>query len=181
MHNYCSVVEEYKILFSSIPRRTEAIQHYIPTGSARPIWVPPRRIPAQFRDEVQRQILEMLRQGIIQESSSPWLVACIYVPKKNGEIRICIDYRELNKRTEKNAYPLPLPDEVQDCLERAQIFSKLDCHKGFWQVPIAAEDCQKTASHKDLELVYKNFTSCLLASQGHQVLFSTSWIKFSEN
>ena len=101
--------------------------------------------------------------------------------KKNGEIRICIDYRELNKRTEKNAYPLPLPDEVQDFLERAQIFSKLDCRKGFWQVPIAAEDCQKTASHQGLELVYKNFAGCLLASQGHQVLFSTSWIKFSEN
>ena len=78
----------------------------------------------------------MLRQGIIQESSSPWLAACVYVPKKNGEIRICIDYQELNKRTEKNAYPLPLPDEVQDHLEQAKIFSKLDCCKGFWQMPI---------------------------------------------
>ena len=85
---------------------------------------------------MQRQILEMLRQGIIQESSSPWLAACVYVPKKNGEIRICIDYQELNKRTEKNAYPLPLPDEVQDHLEQPKIFSKLDCCKGFWQMPI---------------------------------------------
>ena len=80
---------------------------------------------------MQRQILEMLRQGIIQESSSPWLAACVYVPKKNGEIRICIDYRELNKRTEKNAYPLPLPDEVQDHLERAKYSLSLTAVKAF--------------------------------------------------
>ena len=69
----------------------------------------------------------------------------VYVPKKNGELRICVDYRELNKRTAKNSYPLPLPDEVQDRIGKAQVYSKLDCRKGFWQVPVAAEDRHKTA------------------------------------
>lgn len=142
---YMSIVKEYKSLFSSIPGQTEAIEHHIPTGEAQPIRVPPRRVPMHYKDEIQKQIAEMLQQGIIQESSSPWLAPCVFVPKKNGELRICVDYRELNKRTEKNGYPLPLPDEVQDRLQNSKVFSKLDCRKGFWQVPIAPEDCCKTA------------------------------------
>ncbi|KAL5502479.1 hypothetical protein EMCRGX_G009263 [Ephydatia muelleri] len=57
----------------------------------------------------------MLDRNIIRVSSSPWLAPAVYVAKKSGEIRICIDYRELNKQTVKDAYPLPLPDQVQDC------------------------------------------------------------------
>jgi hypothetical protein len=139
-------VEQYKNLFSSAPGQTIAIQHYIPTSAnTKAARVPPRRIPAHYKDEVQQQLSEMLQQGIIRESSSPWLAPCVFVPKKNGEVRICVDYRELNKRTERDSYPLPLPDEVQDRLRRAQIFSKLDCRKGFWQVPVAPEDQAKTA------------------------------------
>ena len=140
------IVEQYKNLFSSAPGQTIAIQHYIPTSAnTKAARVPPRRIPAHYKDEVQQQLSEMLQQGIIRESSSPWLAPCVFVPKKNGEVRICVDYRELNKRTERDSYPLPLPDEVQDRLRRAQIFSKLDCRKGFWQVPVAPEDQAKTA------------------------------------
>ena len=87
----------------------------------------------------------MLQQNITVESTSPWLAPCVYVPKRNGELRICVDYRELNKRTAKNSYPLPLPDEVQDKVGRAQVFSKLDCRKEFWQVPVAKADRHKTA------------------------------------
>ena len=56
----------------------------------------------------------MPKEGIIEETSSPWLASAVFVHKKTGNIRVCIDYRELNKGTVTDAYPLPLPDEVQD-------------------------------------------------------------------
>ena len=69
----------------------------------------------------------------------------MYVRKKTGKLRICVDYRELNKRTETTAYSLPLADEVQDRLAGASIFTKLDFKSGFWQVAIDPDDAHKTA------------------------------------
>ncbi|KFD46539.1 LOW QUALITY PROTEIN: hypothetical protein M513_12590, partial [Trichuris suis] len=89
--------------------------------------------------------LVMLENGIIQPSSSPWLAPAVFTRKKSGEIRFCVDYRELNKRTIKDAYPLPLPDEVHDRLSGATVFSTLDLNSGFWQLPIHPDDRHKTA------------------------------------
>ncbi|KAL5494348.1 hypothetical protein EMCRGX_G015661 [Ephydatia muelleri] len=86
----------------------------------------PRRVPAEYRAEVEGLLKEMLQEGIIEESSSPWMAPAVYVKKKTGEIRLCVDYRALNKQTTKDAYPLPLPDEVQDRLCGCTIFSTLD-------------------------------------------------------
>ena len=73
----------------------------------------------------------MLKEGIIEESSSPWMFRAIFVRKKNGDVRICIDYRALNKQNVKDAYPLPRPDDVQDRLAGCTIFSILDLHSGY--------------------------------------------------
>eukprot|EP00731_Ephydatia_muelleri_P014508 Em0008g228a len=110
-----------------------------------PLKVPPRRVPAEYRAEVEGLLKEMLQEGIIEESSSPWMAPAVYVKKKTGEIRLCVDYRALNKQTTKDAYPLPLPDEVQDRLCGCTIFSTLDLRSGYWQVPIAPSDVEKTA------------------------------------
>jgi len=71
-------------------------------------------------------------------------VFAVFVPKKSGQLRICIDYKELNKHTTKDSYPLPLPDEVQDRLAGI-IFSTLDLRSGYWQLPVNPTDREKTA------------------------------------
>ena len=108
------------------------VPNFIPT-TGNPVRVPPRRIPAHYSKEVEKQIQTMLEQGIIEESSSPWIAPAVFVPKKSGDLRLCVDYRELNKKTTKDAYPLPLPDEVQNQLAGSTIFSTLDLQTGYWQ------------------------------------------------
>ena len=139
-----SVVAEYQDLFRTTPGVTEEAYHFIPT-TGNPVKVPPRRVPAHYREEVDRQIRTMLEQGIIEESSSPWMAPAVFVPKKSGDLRLCVDYRELNKRTTKDAYPLPLPDEVQDRLSGSTMFSTLDLQSGYWQLPVSPTDQEKTA------------------------------------
>ena len=139
-----SVVKEFSDLLSTHPGVTKAATHHINTVGP-PARVPPRRIPAHFQEEVEHQIRNMLQKGRIEESSSPWMAPAVYVRKKTGEIRLCVDYRELNKRTHKDAYPLPLIDEVQDRLSGDTVFTKLDLHSGYWQVPVNQEDQEKTA------------------------------------
>ena len=138
------VVYEFQQIFKTTPGKTNASYHYISTTGP-PVRVPPRRIPIHYREEILDQLQSMLDQGIIKQSNSPWLVPTVYVQKKSGEIRLCVDYRTLNKKTMRDAYPLPLPDEVQDRLGRATVFSTLDLQCGYWQVPVAPEDQTKTA------------------------------------
>ena len=97
------VIREYEHLLRTTPGCTEEAYHFIPT-TGNPVRIPPRRIPAHYRMEVNRQIQTMLEQNIIEESSSPWMAPAVFVRKKSGDLRLCIDYRELNKRTvKKNA------------------------------------------------------------------------------
>ncbi|KFD53378.1 hypothetical protein M513_05859 [Trichuris suis] len=124
--NYAPIVRQFREQFSIRPGATNVTYHVIPTGDNPPVKVPPRRLPVHFRSQVEQQLQTMLQHGIIRPSSSPWLAPAVFTKKKSGEIRLCVDYRELNKRTIKDAYPLPLPDEVQDRLDGATVFSTLD-------------------------------------------------------
>ena len=144
LHTLSPLVQEFKDLFRATPGTTTLAQHFIPT-SGNPVKIPPRRIPAHYRAEVEEQLQSMLSAGIIVESSSPWMAPAVFVRKKSGDIRLCVDYRELNKRTVKDAYPLPRPDEVQDRLAGSSVFSTLDLQSGYWQLPIHPDDQAKTA------------------------------------
>ena len=139
-----SVVDKCRGPFCTTPGVTKIACHFIST-TGNPVKVPPRCVPAHYREEVDHQIQTMLEQGIIEERSSPWMTPAEFVPKKSGDLRLCIDYRELNKKTTKDAYLLTLPDEVQDRLSGSTIFSTLDLHSGYWQLPVIPSDRQKTA------------------------------------
>ena len=96
-------------------------------------------------EEAKKQIESMLEHGFVRPSDSPYGAPVLFVPKKDGSLRFCIDYRWLNKKTVKNRYPLPLPEELFDRLGSARVFSKIDLRSGYWQMPVKPGDVHKTA------------------------------------
>ena len=124
---------------------TNIMSHSIETGSARPIKQHPRRVPLAFADKEKEIIQQMEKQGVIRKSTSPWASPLCLVLKKSGKIRPCIDYRQLNKVTENDAFPLP---RVQDCLDTVSgstLFTTVDMLSSYHQVPVKETDIPKTA------------------------------------
>ena len=95
--------------------------------------------------ELATQLQDLLDKGIIRPSTSPWGAPVLFVKKKDGSMRLCIDYRELNKLMIKNKYPLPRIDELFDQLKDAVYLSKIDLRTGYHQLKIKPEDIPKTA------------------------------------
>ena len=81
---------------------------------------------------------------MIEPSTSKWASPVVLVPKPDGSNRFCIDYLQLNDRTVRDTYPLPRMDDCLDSLGEAKFFSTLDCNAGYWQIPVAEEDCRIT-------------------------------------
>ena len=125
--------------------RTNVTKHVIKTSGASPINQQPRRVPHAVREEVERQVEQMLDAGVICPSNSPWSSPLVLVKKRDGSLRFCVDYRKLNSITVKNAYPLPRIADTLDALGDAKYFSTLDMSSGYWQVKAAEEDKAKTA------------------------------------
>ena len=82
--------------------------------------------------------------GVIEPAASEWASPNALVPKNDGSLRFCVDYQRLNAKTVPDAYPLPRMDDCLDSLGDAEIFTTLDCNAGYWQVPVAPEDRDKT-------------------------------------
>jgi hypothetical protein len=95
--------------------------------------------------ELKKEIKELLEKGFIRPSSSPWGAPVIFVEKKGGTQRMCVDYRLLNEVTIKNKYPLPRIEDLFDQMRGAKVFSKIDLHSGYHQMKIRWSDIPKTA------------------------------------
>ncbi|KAJ0921353.1 putative nucleotidyltransferase, Ribonuclease H [Helianthus annuus] len=112
---------------------------------ATPVAKSPYRLAPSEMQELSSQLQELLDKGFIRPSTSPWGAPVLFVKKKDGSFRMCIDYRELNKLTIKNRYPLPRIDDLFDQLQGATCFSKIDLRSGYHQLRVLEEDVPKTA------------------------------------
>lgn len=132
-------------VFDNSLGHTSVALHNINTGDSLPIRQYPRRLPYHHRAEVEKQVKDMLSQGVIQPSTSPWSSPIVLVKKKDGSYRFCVDYRKLNSITKVDAHPLPRVDDLLKSLNGNTIFSTLDLRSGYWQVGMHPSDCEKTA------------------------------------
>lgn len=121
------------------------MRHHIRLKDDAPFKERPRPIHPRDREAVRQHLKELLDAGIIKESESPFSSPVVLVRKKNGSIRLCIDYRKLNARTIKDAYALPNIEETFSALNGAKWFSVMDLKSGYYQVEMAEEDKPKTA------------------------------------
>ena len=136
---------KFSDVFDESLGQTQVISHRIDTGNATPVRQPLRRLPYAFREETKSQVHDMLEQGVIQPSNSPWASPIVLVKKKDGKYRFCVDYRKLNSVTQKDAHPLPRIDDLLDSLHGSVMFSTLDLRSGYWQINMHPDDREKTA------------------------------------
>ncbi|UYV80142.1 K02A2.6-like, partial [Cordylochernes scorpioides] len=139
------VLSKYSDLFSSKLGKTNLAKHRIDTENAKPIKHKPYRVSPKERDIIKEQIQDMLQEGVIRASSSPWAFPVILVRKRDGNWRFCVDYRKLNSITVKDVYPIPRIDDVMDTLQGSRYFTAIDLRSGYWQVEIEEQDKKKTA------------------------------------
>ena len=127
------------------PGRTTLASHKIRTNGAAPIHQHPYRIPAAWQTAVREEIQTMLNLGIIEPSDSPWASPIVAVKKKDGSLRLCVDYRKVNAVTLEDTYQMPRVEELIENLGKSKYITTLDLTKGYYQVPVEEDDRDKTA------------------------------------
>ena len=143
-----TLLAQHQSLFSTNYHQLGAARdtyHVIDTGDALPIKQPPRRMPYQAIPELQTQVQQLLDAKIIRPSKSDWSSPIVFVRKKDGTWRLCIDYRRLNTVTRKDSFPLPDIRDLFDSLQGNCIFSTLDLFAGYYQIPVHPDSVAKTA------------------------------------
>jgi RNase H-like domain found in reverse transcriptase/Reverse transcriptase (RNA-dependent DNA polymerase)/Integrase zinc binding domain/Chromo (CHRromatin Organisation MOdifier) domain len=145
-----ALLDQYKDVFPEglppgMPPNRKVV-HPIPLEpTAKPSYRPMYRLSPEEKEECENQVKDLLDKGLIQPSSSPWGAPVLFVPKPNGKLRMCCDFRMLNKQTIKNKFPLPRIDDLLDLLHGKKVFSSLDLQSGYWQIALRPEDMRKTA------------------------------------
>ena len=123
----------------------KGIEHDINTAFAVPVRQRIRPTPKGFQDEEKKCLDEQIDAGVVRPSSSPWASPTVLVRKPDGSVRYCVDFRQVNDRTLKDAYPLPRIDMCLNSLGGVRFFSTLDLQSGYWQIKVAESDILKTA------------------------------------
>nr|GFA09675.1 putative reverse transcriptase domain-containing protein [Tanacetum cinerariifolium] len=144
------------------PTRQVEFQIDLVPGAA-PVARPPYRLAPSEMKELSDQLKELADKGFIRPSSSPWGAPVLCVKKKDGSFRMCIDYRELNKLTVKNRYPLPRIDDLFDQLQGSSVYSKIDLRPGYHQLRDEKEHEEHLKAILEFlkkEELYAKFSKC---------------------
>jgi Reverse transcriptase (RNA-dependent DNA polymerase)/RNase H-like domain found in reverse transcriptase/Integrase zinc binding domain/Aspartyl protease len=152
LHEYDEPLKELLTEYASIFEPPMVAEHDSSTpecirlkADATPPHRPAFRLSLPERQELEKQVKTLLEAGRIEPSCSSYGAPVLFVPKPDGSLRMCIDYRALNKLTVKNKYPLPRIDDLMDNLSGARCFSSLDLTSGYHQITLHPNDCEKTA------------------------------------
>ena len=121
------------------------IEHKIELTDNNPVRSRPYPLPYALRENLKREIEDLISLGIIRESNSPFASPIVIVKKKDGSDCICIDYRKLNKLTVTDPKPMITVEELFQRLGKSKYYTKIDLSKGYWQIPVAEKNIQKTA------------------------------------
>ncbi len=121
------------------------VKHFIDTENHSPVHTKPWRLSQHEKEVIAKEVIEMLKNGIIRKSKSPWNASVVLAGKKDGSLRFCVDYRKLNLITKKDVYPLPRIDDMLEKFRAMCFFSTFDFASGYWQVEINETDKEKTA------------------------------------
>ncbi|KAL6487683.1 hypothetical protein MHYP_G00043090 [Metynnis hypsauchen] len=124
---------------------TTAVTHRIATVDELHVRQHPYRVSVDKQELIKKEIEDMKEKGIIRASMSPWASPVVLVPKKEGGVRFCVDYRKLNTKTHLDGYPVPQIQDILESLHGATVFSTLDLRRGYWQVGLEPDSIQKTA------------------------------------
>ena len=144
------MLSEFKEMWNGPLGNIGATKHRVNLkAGANPIYQAPYRAGPTAREKEKTEVNRMLRASVIEPATVEWASPAVFVPKKDGTMRFCVDYRKLNAVTLWDSYPLPRMDECIDSLGDATVFTTLDFNGGYWQVEVAEEDRNKTtfASH----------------------------------
>ena len=143
------VIKEFPDVFpeelSRVPPEREVDLSIEVVQGTTPISRAPYRMALTELKELKTQLQELLDMGFIRTSVSPWGASVLFVKKKDETLRICIDYRKINKVTVKNKHPLPRIEDLFDQLKRASVFSKIDLRSGYYQLRVKEVDVLKAA------------------------------------
>ncbi|GJP58605.1 hypothetical protein CLOP_g753 [Closterium sp. NIES-67] len=144
------ILKEFKDLLSDdLPDELPPYQRHqheiVEEPGSKPTFRAPYRLSPTELADMNKQIEYLLTKGLIRPSTSPYGTPVLFTPKPDGSLRMCIDYRALNKQTIKNKYPIPRIDDLLDQLRGATVFSKLDLRSGYWQIRMTDDSGHKIA------------------------------------
>jgi len=131
------LLSQYPDIFNDNPGKTTLCTHKLELKpGTRPMRLSPYRVHPEKSEQIRKELDLMIKMGVIEESNSPWASPVVLIPKPDGTVRFCVDYRRVNDVTLPDAYPLPRVEDLIDKIGRAKYLTKIDLSRGYWQVPM---------------------------------------------